>query len=54
VNLQTSTGSNIASGDCAIIGQWSSVTAPQTGTYTIVVDPVQSSTGSETVSMRVQ
>jgi YD repeat-containing protein len=54
VNLQTSTGSNIASGDCALIGQWSSVTAPQTGTYTIVVDPVQSSTGSETVSMRVQ
>jgi hypothetical protein len=54
VNLQTPGGSNIASGDCAITGQWSTVTAPQTGTYAIVVDPVQSSTGFETVSMRVQ
>ena len=54
VNLQNPTGSTIASGDCAALGQWSAITAAQTGAYTIVVDPVQSSTGSETVSMRVQ
>jgi YD repeat-containing protein len=54
VNLQNPAGSTIASGDCATLGQWSAITAGQTGTYTIVVDPVQSSTGSETVSMRVQ
>jgi YD repeat-containing protein len=56
VTLQNPGGFSMpGSGDCTGTGPWSTTqTAPQTGTYTIVVDPVQSSTGSLTVSMRVQ
>jgi YD repeat-containing protein len=55
VNLVNPTGFTITRVDCTSSGPWSTtVTAPQTGTYTIVVDPVLSSTGSLTVSMRAQ
>lgn len=56
VHLQNPGGFAMSGGgDCTGFGPWSTtVTAPQTGTYTIVVDPVQSSMGSLTVSMRVQ
>ncbi len=56
VTLQNPGGFSMpGGGDCTGTGPWSTTqTAPQTGTYTIVVDPVQSSTGSLTVSMRVQ
>jgi Bacterial pre-peptidase C-terminal domain len=55
VNLVNPGGFAITRVDCTSSGPWSTtVTAPQTGTYTIVVDPVLSSTGSLTVSMRAQ
>ena len=55
VNLVNPGGFTITRVDCTSSGPWSTtVTAPQTGTYTIVVDPVLSSTGSLTVSMRAQ
>jgi hypothetical protein len=41
--------------DCTGTGPWSnSRTAPQTGTYTIAIDPVRSATGSLTVSVLAQ
>jgi hypothetical protein len=56
LSLQNPGGFTMAgSGDCTGTGPWSTTqTAPQTGTYTIIVDPVQSSAGSITVSMRAQ
>ncbi len=55
VNLNNPSGNNLTSRDCTVGGPWSTtLTASQTGTYTIVVDPVRSSTGSLTISVRAQ
>jgi hypothetical protein len=48
-------GSVLYQRDCSSGGPWSDTrTAPQTGTYTIIMDPVLSSTGNLTVSVTAQ
>lgn len=55
VELNTPSGSNLIFRDCTGGVPWTNTrTASQTGTYTIVIDPVRSSTGSLTLSVRAQ
>lgn len=54
-NLKAPDGSVLFQRDCTIGAPWSNTrTASQTGTYTIIVDPVRSATGSLTVSVTAQ
>jgi YD repeat-containing protein len=55
VQLNTPSGSNLIFRDCTGGVPWTNTrTASQTGTYTIVIDPVRSSTGSLTLSVSAQ
>lgn len=55
VELNTPSGSNLIFRDCTGGVPWTNTrTASQTGTYTIVIDPVRSSTGSLTLSVSAQ
>jgi YD repeat-containing protein len=54
-NLKAPDGSLLYQRDCTIGAPWSDTqTAPQTGIYTIIMDPVRTSTGSLTFSVTAQ
>ena len=53
-NLKGPDGSILFQRDCAVGAPWSNTRTAQTGTYTIIVDPVRSATGSLTVSVTAQ